>query len=173
MKSITHIHLAIGITVGGALLLVTVALFVPSGEPKQATANHFISEGGGDILEPSTRRALDGVNTITENADGTGSMTLVWAPKQPYAGAVTFNSTTTILGRHVITQAEAEEVVKALIHARSDAIYAAAALKFVAGAGVNETGKLQLEMAADAEARHEKLAELIEKWRKRVEEGKP
>ena len=165
-------------TTGLILTLARKSESVPFGDGGGETLESFDpSKGSGRVVKtdkltsarlqwPKTYTAPDGVNTITENEDGTGSMTLAWVPK----------SAETAMARvphHTITQAEAEEVVKAL----SIATRQAEPVQFGVTHAVYLTPAAQAQETANRLAREE--AELSEakatlaKWRKRVEEGKP
>lgn len=119
------------------------------------------------IQPPKTRPAPDGVNTITENHDGTESMTLVHVR----------NSDETAMARvphHVITQAEAEEVaiiVRDSINAHSFALnfYNTAVVAFKSP----EDQEAILNNISRVGKSAGRLLEFDAKWRKRVEEGKP
>lgn len=138
-------------------------------------------DGGGETLEsmPADTPPELGLNEIvvTDINPTPIADSFVVTDKVPLAASSgiqwnTIEDAAKQQGKHVITQAEVEEVLLALINARSDAAYAAAALRFVGGGGITEAQKTQLEMADDAIARAEKLNEMIAKWAARVQEGK-
>lgn len=176
MKTLSLVLSALGLIGAIAFLIPPRVPIMPPGDGGSETLESFpvlsVSNGGSGVnpnakpVPIKTRLAPYGVNTITKNENGTGTMTLAWVPK----------SAETAMARvphHVITQAEAEEVVRAL----SIATRQAEPVQFGVTHAVYLTPAAQAQETANRLAREE--AELSEakatlaKWRKRVEEGKP
>lgn len=185
----------------GVLVAVLASFTKKPEEPKPAPAEHDPSNpfdparGSGHLVAgdaprdtekwPKTYKAPDGVNTITERRDGTGSVTALWVPKPKPDEVVMRNDdythTWVILeeavkkqGKHVITQADAEEV-QVLIRDSLNAHYFA--LEFYETA-MKTTGKPEEQAALWENIRRvtvnsKRLIEAEAKWRKRVEEGRP
>lgn len=115
---------------------------------------------------PKTYKAPDGVNTITENEDGTGSMTLIHVPRR-ITDSNGFNG-------HVITKAELDEVMTII---RDSANAHNFALDFYKTAvawfkSPEEHAAIMANIRTVTES-GKRLLEFEAKWRKRVEEVKP
>ncbi len=130
-----------------------------------------------------TYTAPDGVNTITENADGTGSMTLVWVPKPAEQLLATGKGVPAMESledaakrqqKHVITQADAEEVmviIRDSLNAHHFALeFYETALKTMNEPADHAKVRDNIDRVI---ANSRRLIEFEAKWRKRVEEGKP
>ena len=195
MKTSTLITLALGlfgVVIGMILGDVYKSEIMPPSDGGSETLESFDpSKGSGRMVKtdkltstplqwPKTYTAPDGVNTITERGDGTGSMTLAWVPKSKPSEAVVTESnrrltmfaempTPNVLydnrgfRAHVITQAEAEEVVRLL------ADHAGNLESFLEQLRQERRTDDAAKISADMSLAKATLA----KWRKRVEEGKP
>lgn len=190
-------------TTGLILTLARKSESVPFGDGGGETLESFDpSKGSGRVVKtdkltsarlqwPKTYTAPDGVNTITENEDGTGSMTLAWVPKSKpsevaatdpmrrltmFAEMPTPNVLYDNRGfrAHVITQAEAEEVMMIIRDSLNAHHFA---LEFYETALKTMTKPDEQAKVRDNIDRvmmnSRRLIEFEAKWRKRVEEGKP
>ncbi|TXH13972.1 MAG: hypothetical protein E6R03_10375 [Hyphomicrobiaceae bacterium] len=175
MNSHIAVAWALGI-LGGAMFVTGLVL------PKTRKAPIMPpSEGGGETLE-SVPASLDDVLDLSGKVTGNVATSNVTTGNFVVSTNLTIQKhknvtlyadlfeTITIPGHHVITQAEAEEVVRALeqVTEYADAVFTEKMLWWFAGSA-DAPAKTIREARENLEAMRSALA----KWRKRVEEGKP
>lgn len=191
MKIITTTLMAFGLVAVALCFIPPRCVQIPIGAWLRKAPVMPPSDGGGETLEstpfqwPKTYKAPDGVNTITENEDGTGSMTLAWVPP-PKPGEmvirgnddtyswVTVEEAAKRQQKHVITQEEAEEVrtiIRDSLNAHNFALdfHKTAVIAFK----TEEDQEAILKNIGRVTQSATRLLEFEAKWRKRVEEGKP
>jgi hypothetical protein len=124
----------------------------------------------GQTPEPKKMLAPDGVNWITENRDGTQSVTLMHVPNKDAPQFSTLEEFAKTRGKLVIDKVDADEVVKAL----EDSLYAAniavGSLKALIeqGAASGNNGKIA-EWKKQAEMNRDTARALLTKWRARAD----